>query len=60
MRNWLVQLLVDVGVVRPRDEVEGATAAEPRPVAAPQSAAPLENPTNPRTGECHDHCRPAR
>ncbi|MDQ0302665.1 hypothetical protein J2S75_001693 [Ancylobacter polymorphus] len=44
MRNWLVQLLVDVGLVRPRDEVEGATAAEPRPAAAPQSAAPLEKP----------------
>lgn len=47
MRNWLVQLLVDVGLVRPRDEVEGATAAEPRTAAAPQPAAPLEKPNQP-------------
>jgi hypothetical protein len=47
MRNWLVQLLVDVGLVRPRDEVEGSTAVQPRQAAAPQSAAPLEKPNHP-------------
>lgn len=31
MKNWLVQLLVDVGLVRPRDEVEGATASDQPP-----------------------------
>lgn len=37
MRNWFVQLLVDVGLVRPRDAVDGTGAAEspPKPQDAP-------------------------
>jgi len=35
MRNWLVQFLVDVGLVRPRDEVEGASRAEAGGTARP-------------------------
>lgn len=46
MRNWLVQLLVDVGLVRPRDEVEGSTAVEPNKTA-PQPAATPEKPDEP-------------
>lgn len=47
MRNWLVQLLVDVGLVRPRDEVEGATAVEPHKTAPQQPAATPEKPDGP-------------
>ncbi len=37
MRKWFVQLLVDIGLVRPRDAVEGAGTADPhhRPRGAP-------------------------
>ncbi len=30
MKNWLVQFLVDVGLVRPREEVEGSASPNPR------------------------------
>lgn len=46
MRNWLVQLLVDVGLVRPRDEVEGSTAVEHK-TAPQQPAATPEKPDEP-------------
>lgn len=47
MRNWLVQLLVDVGLVRPRDEVEGTAAAEPHKTAPQQPAGTPAKPTGP-------------